>query len=415
MERLSQISSHLSANPTADSGDVFGHLKLAPPDPILGTALAYKADKSDLKMNLGVGAYRDDNEKPYVFEVVRKVERELVAANLNKEYLPIEGDAEFNKLAQKLVFGKNCPKIITSQALSGTGALRVGFEFLGTHRPGLVYISNPSWANHFPIVERSGLKHTTYPYFDPKTNGLNFKGMIDCLSQAPEGSIVLLHACAHNPSGVDPTEQQWREIADVVQKKKLFTFFDSAYQGFASGDLQKDAFPIRLFYDLGLQMIVTQSFAKNFGLYGERIGAIHFVCKDTDVAARLESQLKVTIRPMYSNPPIHGALIVKKVLGNPEYFKEWERELKMVSQRIQDMRRLLHEELLRLKVKGNWDHIINQIGMFSFTGLTPKQCDVLTEKYHVYLVRNGRISMCGITTKNVGHLAKAMKDAVENY
>lgn len=172
--------------------------------------------------------------------------------------------------------------------------MRVGFEFLGVYRPGLVYISDPSWANHFPIVEKSGLNHTKYPYFDPKTNGLNFKGMIETLSKAPEGSIVLLHACAHNPSGVDPTQQQWREIAEVVQKQKLFPFFDSAYQGFASGDLEKDAFPIRLFHDMGLQMIVTQSFAKNFGLYGERVGAIHFVTKSTDVAARVASQLKYT-------------------------------------------------------------------------------------------------------------------------
>jgi aspartate/tyrosine/aromatic aminotransferase len=239
--------------------------------------------------------------------------------------------------------------------------------------------------------------------------------MMDCLDKAPEGSIVLLHACAHNPSGVDPTQQQWKEIGELMKRRNLFTFFDSAYQGFASGDLEKDAYPIRLFHSMGLQMIVTQSFAKNFGLYGERIGAIHFTTKDTDVATRLESQLQVVIRPMYSNPPIHGALIVKKILGNPENFKEWENELKMVSKRIQDMRTLLFEELTKLKVKGNWDHIINQIGMFSFTGLTPKQCDVLTEKYHIYLVRNGRISMCGITTKNVAHLAKAMKDAVENH
>jgi aspartate/tyrosine/aromatic aminotransferase len=421
MDRLTSIASHLNANQTgAESGDVFGHLQLAPPDPILGTALAYKADTSKDKMDLGVGAYRDDNEKPYVFNVVKKAEQEILSdKSLNKEYLPIDGIAQFCDLSQKLIFGAENPlvkagKIVTVQTLSGTGSLRVGFEFVKNYIPGDVYVSKPTWGNHHAIIEKAGLKWIEYPYYDDKTRGLNFNGMYDCLKGANSGSIVLLHACAHNPTGVDPTAEQWRQLAKLFKEKKLFPYFDSAYQGYASGDLEKDAQAIHIFLNEGLQMLVSQSYAKNFGLYGERIGALHFVCTSKDVAAKVLSQVKIVIRPMYSNPPLHGARIVSKVLGNPQLAKEWKDELKAVSQRIISMRKVLREELIALGTKGTWDHIVNQIGMFSYTGLTPKQCEVLINKYHIYLLKNGRISMAGITTKNVKYLANAIHDAVTN-
>jgi aspartate/tyrosine/aromatic aminotransferase len=420
MERLSQLAAHLSQNQTnGDAGDVFGHLSLAPPDPILGTSTAYKKDTDPNKVNLGVGAYRDDNEKPYVFEVVRQAQKEIVDENQDKEYLPIEGHAGFIKAVQNLVFGAEHPlvkdgKIVTVQSLSGTGALRVGFEFLKQFIPGDVYYSDPTWGNHISIIEKAGLTHKKYPYFDPATKGLNFDGMVKTLEGAKAGSIVLLHVCAHNPTGVDPTIEQWKILAKLFKAKKLFPFFDSAYQGFATGDLTRDAISVHTFLEEGLQMLVAQSLAKNMGLYGERVGALHIVTTSKPVAEKVFSQVSLVIRPMYSNPPSNGARIAFKVLSNPTYRTRWETELKQVSGRIQEMRRVLYEELLRLKVPGTWEHIINQIGMFSYTGLNAKQCECLIDKHHIYLIKNGRISMAGVTTKNVKYLANAIEDAVKN-
>lgn len=418
MDRLQTPTDLISQNETNQPEDIFAHLTLAPADPILGTSLAWKADPSQEKMNLGVGAYRDDNEKPYVFNVVKKAEQEILSdKSLDKEYLPIDGLATFTEVSKKLVFGAENPlikegKIITVQAISGTGSLRVGFEFIKTYIPGDVYVSNPTWGNHHAIIEKAGLKFLEYPYFDENTKGLDFKGMKNTLSNARPGSIVLLHACAHNPTGVDPTVEQWKELAVLFREKKLFPYFDSAYQGYASGDIEKDNQSVQIFLNEGLQMMLSQSYAKNFGLYGERIGALHFVCKSKDVAAKVLSQVKLVIRPMYSNPPLHGARIVAKILSNDQYYKEWREELKSVSQRIQTMRKALRDELNNLGTPGNWDHIVNQIGMFSYTGLGPKQCEIMINKYHIYLLKNGRISMAGITSKNVNYLAKAINDAV---
>jgi aspartate/tyrosine/aromatic aminotransferase len=420
MERLTTLANHLGKNQTAgETADVFGHIKLAPPDPILGTSVAYKKDTDPLKVNLGVGAYRDDNEKPYVFEVVRQAQREIVEENQDKEYLPIEGHAGFNKWAQILLFGESNPlvkdgKIVTVQTLSGTGALRVGFEFLKQFTPGDVYYSDPTWGNHISIIEKAGLPHKKYPYFDPATKGLDFKGMYSTLEAAKPGSIVLLHVCAHNPTGVDPTADQWRQLAKLFKAHKLFPFFDSAYQGFATGDLTRDAQSVHIFLQEGLQLLLSQSLAKNMGLYGERIGALHIVTTSKDVSERVLSQVNLVIRPMYSNPPSNGARIAFKVLSNPQNRAKWEKELSAVSERIQTMRKLLYEELVRLNVPGNWEHIIKQIGMFSYTGLNAKQCECLINKHHIYLIKNGRISMCGVTTKNVKHIAKAIQDAVIN-
>lgn len=420
MQRLQQLAGHLIQNSTAgETDDIFGHLQLAPPDPILGTTTAYKKDTDPNKVNLGVGAYRDDNEKPYVFEVVKLAQKEIVDENMDKEYLPIEGHAGFNKAVQNLVFGADHPllrdgKIVTVQSISGTGALRVGFEFLKQFIPAEVYYSDPTWGNHITIIEKAGLSHKKYPYFDPATRGLNFEGMYKALEAAKPGSIVLLHVCAHNPTGVDPTEEQWRALAKLFKRNKLFPFFDSAYQGFATGDLKRDAQSIHIFLEEGLQMLIAQSLAKNMGLYGERVGALHIVCKSKTVAEKVLSQISLVIRPMYSNPPANGARIAFKVLTNPQYRERWEKELKAVSGRIQDMRRALYDELVRLKVPGTWEHIIKQIGMFSYTGLNAKQCEVLIEKHHIYLIKNGRISMAGVTTKNVKYIAKAIQDAVVN-
>jgi len=253
-------------------------------------------------MNLGVGAYRTDDEKPYVFEVIKETEKELydnlISGKLDKEYLPIAGHSGFSEAAKKLVFGadiKNLDSIVTVQSISGSGALRVGGEFLKKFMPEIVYIPNPTWGNHPEIFASSGLKTVEYPYFNSKLKNLDFEGMINFLKQLKEGSIILLHVCAHNPTGVDPSQENWREIAEVMKSKKLFPFFDFAYQGFASGSLDADAYPIRLFNEAGFQMLVAQSFAKNMGLYGERIGALHVVCSTAQTAEKVLSQLKYVL------------------------------------------------------------------------------------------------------------------------
>merc|ERR1711935_262730 len=400
--------------------DFFSQLALAPADPILSTSIAFKNDKDANKINLGVGAYRTNEGKPYIFKAVQKAESQILQHPdvYNHEYLPIDGFKPFVESAQKLAFGDACSalkegRVSSAQALSGTGGLRVGFEFLRLHYPSPVYVPNPTWGNHNAIIQASGLPLRTYPYWDAKTRGLDFTGMCSTLRAAPEGSIILMHPCAHNPTGVDPSNEQWKGILQLVMDKKHVVFFDSAYQGFATGDFERDAYVLRMFMDAGVNYVLTQSFAKNFGLYGERCGAIHFVCPTKDAATKALSQLKMVIRPMYSNPPCHGAFIVDRIVRNPELLKEFLSEMKAVSNRITDMRKALYNEILALKVPGDWTHIINQIGMFSYTGLTPAQCESLIKKWHVYLLKNGRISMAGVNTKNVGHLAAGIADVVK--
>ncbi|CAD8183917.1 unnamed protein product [Paramecium octaurelia] len=398
----------------------FALLTQAPPDPIFGIMNAYKADPSDKKIDLGVGAYRTDEEKPYIFDVVKRVEQEIINdITLNKEYLPIEGLPDFNKGCQRLLFGKDNPllesgRIVTAQCLGGTGALRVGFDFVKRHLAGDVYVSNPTWSNHNQILDRTGLNQINYPYYDPKTKGFNCTATLDCLSQAKEGSIVLLHVCAHNPTGVDPTEAEWLQIAEVCKTRNLLPFFDCAYQGFASGCIEKDAFAVRKFAELGFQMIVAYSFSKNMGLYNERVGALHIVTSSQEIAAKVLSNLKIVIRTLYSCPPAIGGRIASRILCNEKYYKEWVEELNTVTGRIIRMRTLLKDELDKLNVEGNWDHITKQTGFFTFTGLTPEQCDQLTKEHHVYLLRSGRMSMAGITSKNVAQLAEAIKIVVQN-
>ena len=402
------------------SGNLFGHLELAPPDPILGTAIAYKNDPSPDKVNLGIGAYRTDEGVPYVFQSVREAERRILEdPALNKEYLGIDGLPDFNRLARELVFGANSAavtenRIVTTQALSGTGSLRVGAEFLHTYlNSSIVYFSKPTWGNHLSIFKKANFEVREYPYWKAETRGFHFEGMLGCLREAPEGAVVVLHACAHNPTGVDPTPEQWEAIGDVIAEKKLVPYFDSAYQGFASGDLDRDAFSIRRFVERGFQIVLSQSFAKNMGLYGERIGALHFVCADSDTAARVLSQVKMVIRPMYSNPPLHGALVAARILGDPALRQSWQTELTEVSNRIISMRQSLRDELQTLGVAGDWSHITNQIGMFSYTGLTVAQCEKMIGTWHCYMLKNGRISMAGINTKNVRYVANAIKDCIE--
>jgi aspartate/tyrosine/aromatic aminotransferase len=300
------------------------------------------------------------------------------------------------------------------QSLSGTGALRIGAEFIATHFPKgtKVYISNPTWANHVNIFQKAGLQTLTYTYFDNRTCGLDFEGMKRDLEQAPDGSVILLHACAHNPTGVDPTLDQWEELATLFQKKRHFPFFDNAYQGFATGDIDHDGKSFRLFAERGFQYLLAQSFAKNMGLYSERVGTLSAVCSNEQTAEAVLSQLKTIIRAVYSNPPRNGAYIVYKVLSDPELRRMWEEEVRMMSERIKEMRHLLFNELKKLGTPGTWDHIVSQIGMFSYTGLSVAETESLKKEFHIYMIGQGRASMAGFTRSNVGYVAKAIDEIV---
>ncbi|RSH87086.1 aspartate transaminase aat1 [Saitozyma podzolica] len=391
-----------------------------PPDPILGVTEKFKADKSPKKINLGVGAYRDGNGKPYVLPTVLKAEEIVFNAKLDKEYLPITGLASFTKLAAELAYGKDSKPLVEdrlaiTQSISGTGALRIGTAFLARFYPGAkaIYLPAPTWGNHIPIAKDSGLEVKQYKYFNKETVGLDFEGMKADIKAAPEGSIIMLHACAHNPTGIDPTEAQWKELSEIVKEKKHFPFFDMAYQGFASGDILKDAFAVRYFVEQGHQLLLSQSFAKNMGLYGERVGAVSFVCADKEEKARVDSQLKIIVRPLYSNPPVHGARLVSTILSSPELYDEWLVEVKGMADRIIAMRSKLYDTLVRLDTPGEWGHIKSQIGMFSYTGLKPEQVDALAEKAHVYLTRDGRISMAGLNDSNVEYFAESVSKAVK--
>jgi aspartate aminotransferase len=288
------------------------------------------------------------------------------------------------------------------------------YKIQGANRT--VYVSNPTWANHHQIFTNVGLPIASYPYFSKETKGLDFDGMKAALGAAPDGSIILLHACAHNPTGVDPTPEQWREIASLMKAKKHFPFFDTAYQGFASGDLDRDAGSIRLFVEQGFELVIAQSFAKNFGLYGQRAGCFHYVASPSSGAAeittRVASQLAILQRSEISNPPIYGARIASIVLNDPALFAEWQENLRTMSGRIIDMRNKLRAKLEELGTPGQWNHITDQIGMFSFTGLSEPQVLKLRSDYHIYMTKNGRISMAGLNSKNVEYVASAVDKVV---
>ncbi|KAF2217771.1 hypothetical protein CERZMDRAFT_108417 [Cercospora zeae-maydis SCOH1-5] len=409
---------------TAFTQDV---VPLAPEDPLFGLMAAYRRDTDPKKIDLGIGAYRDDNAKPWVLPVVKQADELLRNdPNLNHEYLPIAGLPDFTSASQKLILGKNSPaiaekRVISLQTISGTGAVHLGALFLAKfYNPAnaeakAVYVSNPTWANHNQIFGNVRLPVKQYPYFSKQTKGLDFDGMIGAIKDAPEGSVILLHACAHNPTGVDPTQDQWKEIAKVIKSKKHFPFFDTAYQGFASGSLEKDGWAINYFVEQGFELVIAQSYAKNFGLYGERAGCFHFVTSPGSSAAettqRVGSQLAILQRSEISNPPAYGARIASLVLNDDKLFAQWEEDLRTMSGRIKEMRSAVRTRLEEAKTPGTWNHITDQIGMFSFTGLDEKQVEKLRSEYHIYMTKNGRISMAGLNTKNIDYFAKSV-DAV---
>ncbi|KAK8505411.1 hypothetical protein V6N12_067377 [Hibiscus sabdariffa] len=407
----------------------FEGITMAPPDPILGVSEAFKADNHELKLNLGVGAYRTEELQPYVLNVVKKADKLLLEKGENREYLPIEGLAAFNKVTAQLLFGADNPvikqqRVATVQGLSGTGSLRLAAALVERYFPGAkVLISSPTWGeyrllaeisceicsiawlpnclagNHKNIFNDAGVPWSEYRYYDPKTVGLDFEGMIADIKAAPEGSFILLHGCAHNPTGIDPTPEQWEIIAD----------------GFASGSLDADAASVRMFVARGMEVIAAQSYSKNLGLYAERIGAIIVVCSSPEAAARVKSQLKRIARPMYSNPPVHGARIVANIVGDSALFNEWNAEMEMMAGRIKNVRHKLFDSLSSKDKSGkDWSFVLKQIGMFSFTGLNKAQCDNMTNKWHVYMTKDGRISLAGLSLAKCECLADAIIDSYHN-
>ncbi|KAI0988825.1 hypothetical protein GJ496_007010 [Pomphorhynchus laevis] len=399
------------------SSSFWSKVPQGPPDAVFGVAEAYKLDSNPNKVNLSVGAYRTDNGKPWVLDSVLQAEKMLLDEKLDKEYAPIGGLQEFSVAASKLAFGQDSTILknkqnVTVQTLSGTGALKVGASFIKQYleKSQDVYLPKPTWPNHPNVFSTTGLNVKSYTYFNPETKGIDETQLLQDIKNMPENAVILLHACAHNPTGVDPTKQQWKRISDVIKARKLLPFFDMAYQGFASGSLDNDAYAVRLFANEGHQVILAQSFAKNMGLYGERVGALTIVCEDQDEVKRVMSQVKRVIRPMYSNPPLHGARLALKIMKTPALEQQWFDELKVMSGRILQMRQLLVSHLEKLGSTIKWNHVTDQIGMFCYTGLNPEQVDVLTKKHSIYLTKDGRISIPGLTTKNVEYVAKAIHE-----
>eukprot|EP01084_Bolivina_argentea_P030120 55852_1 len=404
---------------------LFDSVKLGPKDPILGIQEAFVADPNPNKVSLGVGAYRDDDGKPWILPSVRKAEQKLInSPGYNHEYFPIGGSAKLCAEAKKLMYGNDSPldDMVAMQSLSGTGSLRVLFGFIkeqwigGTPYSELppIMVPNQTWGNHRTIAAHAGLKTIDYPYYDPKSNGLDFENLITSLNAMPKNAVVLFHAVAHNPTGVDPTQEQWKEIADVAAKKEFGVLFDSAYQGFASGDCDRDAFGPRYFRNEGKikNIMLAQSFAKNMGLYGQRTGVVSIDCVSKDEYERVLSQIKMVARAMYSNPSTHGGKIAELLLSDAELKKEWiEKDIVTMSNRIITMRKSLRD-VLENKLKSNlpWKHITDQIGMFCFTGLNAEQCDILMQKHSIYLTRNGRISIAGLNSKNVEQVGNAIHE-----
>eukprot|EP00568_Trieres_chinensis_P011127 CAMPEP_0183295306 /NCGR_PEP_ID=MMETSP0160_2-20130417/3313_1 /TAXON_ID=2839 ORGANISM="Odontella Sinensis, Strain Grunow 1884" /NCGR_SAMPLE_ID=MMETSP0160_2 /ASSEMBLY_ACC=CAM_ASM_000250 /LENGTH=467 /DNA_ID=CAMNT_0025456769 /DNA_START=62 /DNA_END=1463 /DNA_ORIENTATION=+ len=398
---------------STDAGSYLSDVPLGPPDAILGIAENFKKCDDPSKVNVCVGAYRDSDGKPWVLPSVREAERRMLDdPTSNKEYAAIAGDTSYVNLALRFAYGRDVPmeNVAGVQSLSGTGACRIGGEFFGRFLPEgtAIYIPTPTWGNHFKIFEEAGLATRTYRYYSRETNGLDYEGLMEDLGKAPKGSVILLHACAHNPTGCDPTLDQWKAISDLIKDRGHRVFFDSAYQGFASGDAEADAAALRLFVSEGHNVALAQSFAKNFGLYGERCGTFSVVTNSPDERERVMSQLKLIIRPMYSNPPVHGSSIVRTVLSDEDLTAQYYDECKSMARRIGSMRSLLVQKLAEAGSKHDWSHVSEQIGMFAFTGMDADMCDRLTNEYYIFLTRDGRISLAGLNDGNVEYVAGAI-------
>lgn len=396
---------------------LFAAVEMAPRDPILGLNEQFNADPNPAKVNLGVGVYTDENGKLPLLACVKAAEAQLVEAARARGYLPIDGIAAYDKAVQGLVFGEGSAlvaagRVATVQALGGTGGLKVGADFLKKVNPAAkVLISDPSWENHRALFTNAGFTVETYPYYDAAKQGVNFDGMLGALNAAPAGTIVVLHACCHNPTGYDISEAQWDAVIEAVKARKLVAFLDMAYQGFGDG-IAEDGAVIGRFVQSGVDFFVSTSFSKSFSLYGERVGALSVVCESKEEASRVLSQLKIVIRTNYSNPPTHGAQVVATVLTTPALRQQWEGELAGMRNRIKAMRGALVERLKAAGVKQDLSFITTQRGMFSYSGLTKPQMERLRGEFGVYGVDSGRICVAALNEKNIGYVAESIAKVI---
>ncbi|BBU32455.1 aminotransferase (plasmid) [Burkholderia sp. THE68] len=392
---------------------MFEHIDAYPGDPILSLNENFQKDPRTNKVNLSIGIYFDDEGRLPVMHAVREAELSIAKEPGAKPYLPMAGFAHYRDAVQALVFGHDSPpradgRIASVQTLGGSGALKVGADFIKRYFPqSKVWVSDPTWENHRFIFERAGFEVNTYPYYDEATGGLRFDAMLDAIDKLPAKSVVLLHACCHNPTGVDLDEAQWVKLIDVLQKRDLLPFVDMAYQGFGAG-LDDDAFAVRELARRGVPAFVANSFSKNFSLYGERCGGLHVICDDAAEADRVLGQLTSAVRANYSNPPTHGAKIVTHVLNTPALRQSWQEELASMCQRIARMRQAIHDGL-KDHVRGEMlTRYIRQRGMFTYTGLVAEQADRLKEEFGVYILRSGRMCVAGLNDSNVQVVADAI-------
>jgi aspartate/tyrosine/aromatic aminotransferase len=388
-------------------------LTMAPSDPILGLTEAFGKDPNPHKINLGVGVYKDEAGNTPILDSVQRARQRVLAAETTKNYLAIDGSPEYSRAVRELLFGPGHPlldsgRAVTAQAPGGTGALRVAADFFHQHFPGArVWLSEPTWANHPQIFRLAGVQVQTYPYFDAHANALGFEAMCRALDSAPAGDVVLLHGCCHNPTGVDPTLEQWRRLAQLLADRRLLPLVDFAYQGLGRG-LRQDAEGLLALCSSLPEVLVASSFSKNFGLYNERVGALTAVAATPEAALRVLSHLKISIRANYSNPPAHGAAIITAVLLDPQLRAEWEGEVAAMRERIARMRSLFVSSLRQKGVRRDFSYIERQQGMFSFSGLNKEQVEALRQRHGVYIVNGGRINVAGMTPQNMDALCSAI-------
>ena len=392
---------------------LFTSVELAPRDPILGLNEQFNADPNPAKVNLGVGVYYDDNGKLPLLKCVRAAEETMMSSPKPRGYLPIDGIAAYDAAVKALVFGADSEpvkagRIATAQGIGGTGGLKIGADFLKKFSPkAKVMISDPSWENHRALFMQAGFEVESYPYYDGAKRGVNFEGMLAALSAAPAGTIVVLHACCHNPTGYDITSAQWDQVIAAIKTKQLTSFLDMAYQGFGHG-IKEDGAVIGKFVAAGLSFFVSTSFSKSFSLYGERVGALSVLCQSKDEADRLLSQLKLVIRTNYSNPATHGGTVVSMVLNTPALRTQWEGELAEMRIRIKDMRQKLVDGLKAAGVDQDMSFITSQIGMFSYSGLTKDQMVRLRSEFGVYGLDSGRMCVAALNSKNIDYVCESI-------
>ena len=396
---------------------MFENLEQAAPDPILGLTEIYKADPNPEKINLGVGIYQDDQGKTPVLPSVKKAESLLLKNESSKSYLPIPGTPDYAKAVQTLLFGEGSEIVAEGRAFTahtpgGTGALRVAGEFLKTRTSAdTVWVTVPTWPNHGPIFQAAGMNVKTFTWFNSETNTFDLEAALAGIEQIPEGDVVVLHGCCHNPTGCDPTAEQWRMIAEAVVRRGVMPIMDFAYQGFAVG-IEEDAVGLRTMAEICPELVVCSSFSKNFGLYRERAGAVTFVTKNAEMQGRLASQLKLVVRTNFSNPPSHGGAIVSTIFSDAELLAEWHSDLQEMRERLNEMRRLLVSNMAALGAERDFSFVGEQRGMFSMLGISPDQVAELRDRHSVHMVGSSRINLAGLNSSNIERFCSALKQVL---